>query len=169
MQHPYLVVQRPNARILLYECEQGDLDEGVRVEGLRAAPKNSYSNSGLEHAEEEEEEETKAVRWLGPVAAAAEGGSAGERKMNEVESKVNEGEADTGQTCKVMNQTWKVMNMTLQTELLQAAEDGDYDGLKRALAGGANLDTGCDTPYTVSALHLAARGNPSQKYSLSLV
>ena len=147
MQHPYLVVERPNARILLYECEQGDLDEGLRVEGLRPAPKNSDSNSGLE-----EKEETKAVRWLGPAAAAAEGGSAGQSQKNEVK-------ADTGRT-------WKVMNMTLQTELLQASEDGDYDALKRALESGANLDTGCDTPYTVSALHLAARGYPSQKYSL---
>ena len=150
MQHPYLVVERPNARILLYECEQGDLEEGLRVEGLRPAPKHSDSNAGLEHADEQEE--TKAVRWLGPAAAAAEGGSARDSKKNEVE-------AGTGQT-------WKVMNMTLQTELLQAAEDGDYDGLKRALEGGANLDTGCDTPYTVSALHLAARGNPSQQYLL---
>ena len=55
--------------------------------------------------------------------------------------------------------TWKVMNMSLQNDLMEAAELGDYDGLVRAIQMGANLDTGEQTPYTVSALHLAARGN----------
>ena len=124
MKHPYLVVHmHPNASTLLYEREKGDLEEGLRAEGV---------HSSLDGYQASVEQRRR-----------ADGGSTDEAQGLELEA----------------GHRWTVMNMSLQNELLEAAEGGDYDGLVRAIASGANLQTGGKTPYAVSALHLAARGN----------
>lgn len=137
MEHPYLVVRGPNSSTLLYECEQGDLDEGLRIEGVRRVPRGLNENAPLHN-----------------VAVNGVDGWEG------VEDRAGEAYKDKSDAGVLRARgKWKVMNMTLQTELMEAAEYGDYDGLSRALECGANLETGHNTPYTVSALHLAARGN----------
>ena len=126
MQHPYLVFRMPNASAILYEHEEGDLEEGLRVEGVR-----------------------RGVEGEDPWVDAGGGSLAGKGSLSR-------DAADSGLRS---GHTWKVMNMSLQNELMEAAELGDSDGLVKAIQMGANLDTGEQTPYTVSALHLAARGN----------
>ena len=151
MDHPYLVIRLPNCATLLYEREQGDLDEGLRVEGVRRATPATLQDVSSTRGQKEWHE-----TWVGPVPKEE-----GKEKVSVTSEQGKENTSATSSEGSSSRQecTWKVMNMTLQKELLEAAECGDYDGLVRAIKNGANLETGRDTPYRVSALHLASRGN----------
>ena len=49
MQNPYFVLHMPNTSTILYEREQGDMEEGLRVEGVQCGSKGDVAREEQNH------------------------------------------------------------------------------------------------------------------------